>query len=135
MAYELCEHDLKKIALLPLWIQQLKDRYPLAVYNTSDAYYLPSYPEGYHPEEIDFYYGDDYQGADLYFEGGQLINLNLETPSDPRVIQMRIDGDWVYIQVEGQVILDRLDGVILPEIVINHEVLLCSILTFKKHHI
>lgn len=131
MTYKLCEHDLKKIALLPLWIQQLKDKYPLAVYNTSDAYYLPSYLDGYHPEEIEFYYGDDYEGADLYFEGGELIDLNLETPSDPRVIQIRIDGDWVYIQVEGQVILNRLNGVLLPEIVVNYEVLLSSILRLQ----
>jgi hypothetical protein len=135
MAYELCEHDLQKIAQLPLWIQQLKDKYPLAVYNTSDAYYLNPLPAGYRPEEVEVYYGDDYEGSDLYIEGTELIDFNLETPSDPSVIQLRIDGDWAYIQVGGQVILDRLKGVILPEIVMNHEALLRSILTARQSNI
>ncbi len=135
MAYELCEHDLQKIAQLPLWIQQLKDKYPLAVYNTSDAYYLEPFPIGYHPKEIEIYYGDDYEDSDFYIEGTELTDFNEKTPPDLSVTQLRIDGDWAYIQVEGIIILDRLSGVILPEIVLNHEVLLRSILKLKQSDI
>lgn len=135
MTYKLCEYHLQKIAQLPLWIQQLKEQYPLAVYNTSDAYYLAPFPFEYRPEEIEIYYGDDYEDLDVCIEGTELTDFNEKIPPDISVIQLRIDGDWAYIQVEGMVILDRLYGVILPEIVLDHEVLLHSILRFKQSKI
>ncbi|WP_237088475.1 hypothetical protein [Nostoc sp. PCC 7120 = FACHB-418] len=46
---------------------------------------------------------------------------------------MQIDDQWAYIQIEGQEILNRLGGVILPDVVIEPTALLNSVLQVENH--
>ncbi len=109
---------------LPLHIQAYKDKYPQCVYNTSEAWGAKPFPHGYIPESIDIYYADDPTGADIGFFEGKLTVLKLNTPKDKDVIKVSIDGEWAYIQAGGEVLLNRLGEVILPDILLEHKALL-----------
>ena len=109
---------------LPPRIQALKDKYPQAVYNVSEAWGLKPYPHGYIPESIDIYYADDPTGADISFFEGKLISFDLEPSKDKDVIKMSVDDEWAYIQVGGRVLLNRLGEVILPEMLLEQKTLL-----------
>ncbi|ODG99637.1 hypothetical protein A4S05_37260 [Nostoc sp. KVJ20] len=41
---------------------------------------------------------------------------------------IRIDGEFAYIEVEGRQVLNKLGGIVLPEVAINPELLIQSIL-------
>ncbi|RUR72657.1 hypothetical protein DSM107007_56710 [Nostoc sp. PCC 7120 = FACHB-418] len=62
-------------------------------------------------------------------EDYRLDDLDLNTKS----IAVQIDDQWAYIQIEGQEILNRLGGVILPDVVIEPTALLNSVLQVENH--
>ncbi|WP_250126338.1 hypothetical protein [Chroococcidiopsis sp. CCMEE 29] len=128
MAYEFSESDLQRIIKLPAWIQTLKDKYPVSVVNTADTWEEQPLPEDYIPKEVEIFYGDDVDDSDLFIRDGKLYFFSLREPVDANVIQVLIDGNWAYIQVECRVILDRLGGVILPDVVVNPEAILHSVI-------
>jgi len=128
MTYEFSECDLQRIIKLPTWIQELKDKYPVSVVNTADTWEQQPLLVDYIPREIEVFYGDDVDDSDLFIRDGKLYSFSLREPVDANVIQVLIDGNWAYIQVEGQIVLDRLGGVILPEVVVNPEAILHSVL-------
>lgn len=39
-----------------------------------------------------------------------------------------IDGEFAYIEVEGRQVLNKLGGIVLPEVAINPELLIQSII-------
>jgi hypothetical protein len=128
MAYEFSESDLQRIIKLPAWIQALKDKYPVSVVNTADTWEEQPLPEDYIPKEVEIFYGDDVDDSDLFIRDGKLYSFSLREPVDSNVIQVLIDGNWAYIQVENCIILDRLGGVILPEVVVNPEAIVNSVI-------
>lgn len=119
---------------LPPHLAVLKSKYPNAVSNAASTQNLPSLPSEYEPDTIDIYYGDEGNSDDLpsiSFEKGKLnfIHLTEQCKGNP-VIQIEIDGEWSYIEVEKQVLLDRMNNVQLPEVEITEEAILktCSLL-------
>jgi len=128
MNYKFSEGDLKRITKLPAWIQALKDKYPVSVVNTADTWEEQPLLEDYIPKEVEIFYGDDVDDSDLFIRDGKLYSFSLREPVNANVIQVLIDGNWAYIQVEGRIFLDRLGGVILPEVVVNPEAILHSVL-------
>ena len=123
----LTERELAQIRRrLPRDIQALKDKYPQAVYNTSEAWGAKPFPHGYVPESISIFYTDDPsgRGPDISFYEGNLISFNLEPSKDNDVIKVSIDAEWAYIQVGRKVLLNRLGGVILPDILLEQKTLL-----------
>ena len=120
MSEKLTDYELQQIRKkLPPKIQALKDKYPQTVYNVSEAWGLKPLPHGYIAEQISIFYGDNPAGADISFFEGELIVFELNLPKDKNVIKMSIDADWAYIQVGKEVLLDRLGGVILPDILLE----------------
>lgn len=115
----------------------LKAKYPCAVFNAADTKKLPPLP-AYKPESLDIYYGDEDNPEDLpniSFRNGQLDYLHLtEDCANNPVIQIDIDGIWAYIEVEKQILLDRLGGVELPKIPdeIPDEVLIKTYQLFQR---
>lgn len=113
--YEIREIDQK----LPTHLAALKTKYPCAVFNAADTQELPPLPE-YKPESLEIYYGDEDNPEDLpniSFKNGELDFLHLtESCVNNPVIQVSVDGEWAYIEVEQQILLDRLGEVELPEL-------------------
>ena len=121
----LSERELAQIRKrLPPDIQALKDKYPQCVYNTSEAWGASPFPHGYVPEEISIYYSDNTNGSDSTYRDGKITVFKLDKPKDKNVTKVSIDDEWAYIQAGGKVLLDRLGGVILPDIFLEQKMLL-----------
>lgn len=105
---------------LPPQLAAFKSKYPSAVYNAASAKELPSLAPGIEPEIINFYYGEEDNSKGLpniSFKNRKLDLLYLtEDCINNPVIQVEFDGQWAYIEVEKQALLDRTGNVKLPEI-------------------
>jgi len=106
---------------LPPELQEFGYAYPNATFNAARAWNLPALTET--PQDIEIYYGDESDGPDRYVVGDRIKGFSWEEPSadDLNVIQVAGDDDWIYIEVEGWVLLDRIQGVSLPEAIADPE--------------
>lgn len=100
-------------------LAELKAKYPCAVFNAADCQDLPPLP-AYKPASFDMYFGDEDNPEELpniSFKDGQLDYLHLtEDCVNNPVIQIEIDANWAYIEIEKKILLDRLGNVVLPRI-------------------
>lgn len=131
MAYELEPTQIAEIdSKLPPQFAALKDKYPLTICNVAEFWELPPYPTGYVPKYIDIYYDDDDSSqAAVKIKDGMLCYIEIEDPvTDPALVYLTIEDDPAYVQIEGRVIFNRLGGALLPDVLLNPEVLLKSIL-------
>ncbi|NBD15519.1 MAG: hypothetical protein GVY04_05040 [Cyanobacteria bacterium] len=127
MAYEFSEKELADInEKLPPQYAALKDKYPVSIANAADDWDTPPYPEGYVPQSIDIYYQEhDALGPGLTIEDGKIGSIQFNNwVNDSDVIGVEIDSSWAYIQVEGRVILNRIGGAVLPNVLQSPELLL-----------
>jgi hypothetical protein len=118
--YKLSPVQLELIAQLPEEVAAMAATYPVDIYNAAEYWNEPDFPAGYQPVLIEIYYDDEVDGPDIFFLNGELLTFRLREPGiKPTSIAVEIDDQWAYIQLEGQIILDRIGGVILPDILIN----------------
>lgn len=117
MAYELSPAQIQEIdSKLPPQFAALKDKYPVAISNAAEYYDAPPFEEGYVPELIEVYYGEEADSAGiLAWNGSVSVDLNNYEPG-ASVLMKQIDGQWAYVQIGSIVLLDRAGGVILPPI-------------------
>lgn len=117
MTYELSPAQIEEIdTKLPPQFAALKDNYPVAISNAAEYYDAPPFEEGYVPEVIEVYYGEEADGAGILAWNGRVsIDLNNYQPG-ASVLMKQIDGQWAYIQIGSIVLLNRAGGVILPPI-------------------
>lgn len=108
---------------LPAEIAVMCDRYPNTIYEVASAWHYPELPVGYLPNVIEVYYSNDdgTDTPDLTIEQGHLTGIRLPTDDATcDVIQIEVDGQWAFIQIGSQIVLDRLSGrVILPEVLLD----------------
>jgi hypothetical protein len=73
------------------------------------------------PQHVAIYYADYALGPDISIHGSEIFSFKL--PESDRaqadVIQVEIDGQWAFIQVQGIVILNRLGGAKLPDVLLD----------------
>ncbi len=125
MVLRLTKYKLEQIRKkLPPSIQFLKDEYPQTTYNISEAWDLEPLPDGYVPDYIGVFYGDDARGSHICLSFGELLPLKLTPPPDKDVVKVSIDDEWAYIQIKDKVLLDRLGGVVLPDLFLDTQKLL-----------
>ena len=116
MTQLLPEEEVFIISRLPLELAQLRHKYPNAVWNAADCWNDAQLPANYKPNRIEIYYADQADSPHIYFENGSIKYVNL--PADigqSQVIQVWIDGKCRYVEVEGQIILNKLGEVQLPQ--------------------
>lgn len=92
------------------------DLYPNASMNAQDSAMYPPLSPQYQAGEIEFFIGDSSNDSVCHFKNGKLIDFNLNNAGDKPVYQVLIDNAWAYIEADGQVLLDRLNGFVLPQI-------------------
>lgn len=105
---------------LPPQLSAFTSKYPSAVYNAASVQHLPPLTVDTKPSLINIYYGDEDNNAclpNLSFKDGKLdlLYLTEECVNSP-VIQIEVNSDWVYIEIEKQIILDRIGDLQLPKI-------------------
>lgn len=105
---------------LPPHLAALKSKYPNTVYNAASSHILELLPLGFEPEIINIYYGEEDNPnylPNLSFRRGKLELIYLtENCKNSPVIQIEFDNDWVYIEIERQILLDRVRNIELPRI-------------------
>ena len=95
---------------------QLRHKYPNAVWNAADCWDDAPLPTNYKPNRIEIYYADNADTPHISYGFGEVQYINL--PPDvgqSQVIQVWIDGNCKYVEVEGQIILNKLADVQLPQ--------------------
>lgn len=111
---------------LPRELQQLGYAYPNAAFNAATDWDQP--PLTQTPQDIEIYYGDESLEPDRIVVGDRIKGFSWEEPSadDLNVIQVCSDDGrggygWIYIEVEGQVLLDRIQDTPLPKAIADPE--------------
>jgi hypothetical protein len=105
-------------------------QYPNAKLNAEDSINLTPFPNGYRPREVEVYLGDSSEDSVYHYRNGRWFDISLQNITDESVVQILVDNRWAYIQAENKVLLDKLGGVVLPEVP-NQEFLVSRI----SHHL
>jgi len=116
MHSSLTEYERNKIAKLPAKIAELADRYLIQVLNVADSWDKKPLPENYTPHYVSVYCGDNEDSSMLVLDGELIDFTPVEAERKSTSLSIKIDGTFVYIEIEGQEILNKLGGVVLPEI-------------------
>ncbi|NMG09754.1 hypothetical protein [Brasilonema sp. UFV-L1] len=109
------EDEARMLQLLPPEYAALRFRYPNSICNAIDFWDDAPLPVNYKPKYIEIYYADKADSPHIYFENDFVKYINL--PADvgqSQVIQVWIDGECSYVEVEKQIILNKLGNVQLP---------------------
>ena len=127
---KLSSEELKEIAeKLPPQFAALKELYPITIAAVARDWDKPPYPEGYLPKSVEVYYNEEARGPALCIDNNQLTYVELEEPvTDPNLVILDIDDDTAYVQIQGRVILNRIGGAVLPDVAVNPETWLRSVI-------
>jgi hypothetical protein len=124
---KLSDYELQLLSKLPLDIAALVNSYRTDILNAAEFWDEPSFPEGYQPKLIEIYYGDS-ESPHIFIQDGKLKDYNVSNlPDNAKSISVLIDDQWSYIQIEGNEILNRLGGVVLPDVLVNASSLMNSL--------
>ncbi|MDJ0696927.1 hypothetical protein [Mastigocoleus sp. MO_188.B34] len=128
MSQEFSEYELEQISKLPMDIALLANKYRIDVLNAAEVWGKPPFYKGYKPEIIDIYYGN-IDTPNVFILNGELKEYNISSNDEKsKSLSVMFDGQWAYIQVEKTIIINRLGGVILPEVIVEPSALIQSIL-------
>lgn len=129
----LSEYELQLLSKLPLDIAALVNNYHTDIINAAEFWDEPPFPVNYVPEFIEIYYGDA-ESPHIFIVNGELQDYNVTNlPDNNKSISVLIDDQWAYVQIEGQVILNRLEGVILPDVLVSPSSLINSLVGVINH--
>ncbi|MFN6572021.1 hypothetical protein [Dendronalium sp. ChiSLP03b] len=128
--FPLSDYQLQVISKLPLEIAALADKYPSDIFNAAEYCDRPPFPDGYIPHFIEIYYREDADNSDVLIIDGVIKDYKIsdEAHTKDQFIGMQIDDEWAYIQIEGRVILNRLGGLILPNVLADSATLINSVM-------
>ncbi len=132
MSQEFSEYELEQISKLPMDIALLANKYKIDIVNAGESWGEPPFPDGYIPESIEIYYGEKNEPS-IFILNGKLCTYDISGFDEKtQNLAVLIDGKWGYIQVEGKVLIDRLNRTILPEVIVEPSSFIQSILNRGK---
>jgi hypothetical protein len=97
------------LASLPLQVQRTLDEFPSVAENFLDNRGLPPLPAGVGCKTMEVYY-DDLPEPHIHIENGVLVGTPTPLGRTARIIEIIDASNHIYIQVEGHVILNRMNG-------------------------
>lgn len=117
MTYYLSDFQLQEISKLPPELAALKDQYPVAISLVAEYYDAPPFPQGYEPKLIEIYFGEHVDGPGILYrkEKGFSFDSDFYTLNSSDFF-MDIDHQVGYVRLGSQVLLNRVEGVVLPDI-------------------
>lgn len=129
----LSEYELQLLSKMPLDIASLVNNYRTEILNAAEFWGEPPFPENHVPQFIEIYYGDA-ESPHIFIVNGELKDYNVTNlPDNTKSISVLIDDQWAYIQIEGDVILNRLGGVVLPDVLVSPSTLINSLVGVTNH--
>jgi hypothetical protein len=128
----LSEYEWQLLTKLPLDVAALVDNYHTDIINAAEFWNEPPFAENYIPEFIEIYYGDA-ESPHIFIVNGELKDYDVNLLDNTKSISVLVDDQWAYIQIEGQVILNRLGGVVLPDVLVSPSTLINSLVGVTNH--
>lgn len=129
----LSEYEWQLLSKLPLDIAALVNNYRIDIINAAEFWDEPPFPVNHVPEFIEIYYGDA-ESPHIFIVNGELKDYNVSNlPDNTQSISVLIDDQWAYIQIESNVILNRLGGVALPDVLVSPSTLINSLVGVTNH--
>jgi hypothetical protein len=123
----LSEYELQLLSKLPLDIASLVNNYRTDIINAAEFWDEPPFSDNHVPEFIEIYYGDA-ESPHIFIVNGELQDYNVANlPDNTKSISVLIDDQWAYIQIEATVIINRLGGVVLPDVLVSPSSLINSL--------
>lgn len=123
MTYYLSDFQLQEISKLPPELAALKDQYPVAISLVAEYYDAPPFPQGYEPKLIEIYFDEQADGPGILYrkEKGFSFDFDFYKPSSSAFF-MDIDHQAAYVRLGSLVLLNRVEGVVLPDIPTDLEI-------------
>ena len=87
-----------------------------AASNADEYINAPPFAIGYKAKEIEVFFGDSPIDSTYHYRDGKWFSINLENIEEEPIIQILIDSQWAFIQVEDKVLLDRIGEIELPNL-------------------
>ena len=115
--YTLSYSEIEDIRKMPDWVGELAQKYPVEIVNASEVWEREKFPRNYIPETIEIFYGNPERPQIVVF-GNEVVTF-LVTPPEIKTITVFIDSYCAYVEVEGKEIVNKLGGVILPEVIVE----------------
>lgn len=106
---EFTQEEQSILNALPLAVQQTLREYPSVAENFLAAREMPDLPKGQECSVFEVYY-DCEAKASICIENGVVIPNDKPINTSPRIIEIMDLNFFVYIQVEGHVLTNRLNG-------------------------
>lgn len=129
----LSEYEWQLLSKLPLDIAALVNNYRTDIINAAEFWDEPPFPDNHVPEFIEIYYGDA-ESPHIFIVNGELQDYNVTNlPNNTKSISVLIDDQWAYIQIEATIILNRLGGVVLPDVLVSPSSLINSLVGVINH--
>ncbi|WP_193200526.1 hypothetical protein [Nostoc sp. MG11] len=122
------EHERILINKLPAHIAALADKYPSEIINVADNWNNPCLPDDYVPRIVEVYTSEDSFDPVIDMIDGVLTRYKLsEANEPPHAITLMFDSDFVYIEIEGKEVFNKMGNVPFPEILVNPSSLINSL--------
>lgn len=118
MVYQLSDAQISEIERkLPPQLAALIEQYPVTISLLADYYHAPPFPQGYKPKLIEIYFDElaDGPGITYQHEKGLTFDFDFYKPNSSTFF-MDVDHEVAYIRLGSLVLLNRSEGIVLPDI-------------------
>jgi len=118
MIYQLSDAQIREIEhKLPPEIAALKEQHPIAISLVADYYDAPPFPQGYVPKLIEVYFDELADGPGIIYrqEKGLVFDFDFYQPNCSAFF-MDVDHQVAYVRLGSLVLLNRVEGIVLPDI-------------------
>ncbi len=118
MVYQLSATQIQDIERkLPPQLAALRKQYPVTISLLADYYHAPPFPQGYKPKLIEIYFDELADGPGIIYqhERGLTFDFDFYNPNSATFF-MDLDHEVAYIRLNSVVLLNRSEGIVLPDI-------------------
>jgi len=119
MVANFSKYELEQLKKLPPEVIMWASKYPIEIINVAESLDDDTLPHGYVPKMVEVYY-DIKAAPSIFVHNGVLEDFDIESArKQQQSISMMVDNIWVYIEVEGNIVLNKLGGIVLPNITVD----------------
>jgi len=117
MAYYLSDVQLREISKLPPELAVLKEQHPVAISLVAEYYDAPPFPTGYEPKLIEIYFDEQADGPGILYQKAKGFSTDFDFyKPNSSAFFMDIDHQVAYVRLGSLVLLNRVEGIVLPDI-------------------
>lgn len=118
MVYQLSDAQIWEIDhKLPPQFAALREEHPVTISLLADYYHAPPFPQGHKPKLIEIYFDELADGPGIIYQHDQGLTFDFDFyKPNPSTFFMDVDHEVAYIRLGSLVLLNRSEGIVLPDI-------------------